>query len=294
MLVNVSYRSSIHRATKDRFVGRRAFTLLELLAVMAIITVLISMLLPAIQQSRETARRLQCKNNLMQIGLALCNYDSAHGCLPSGSVDPNRPIQNTPSGYHFGWIAQILPQLEQPALYTALDFSVGVHDKKNAATVARKVNVLICPSGMQLQTGSHCSYPACHHDLEAPIDIDNAGVMFLNSSFRRDDLFDGASNTIFVGETSEWGMNWAVGTRDTLRNTGSPINGVVIPTVNAQSAYITKLKPTEVGGFSSPHSAGANFLLGDGSVRFISENLTMRVFRQLGNRADGALPPADY
>lgn len=254
------------------------------MAVMAIITVLIAMLLPAIQQAREAARRFQCKNNLMQMGLALCNYESAHGCLPSGSIDVNRPIQNTLQGYHFGWIVQILPQLEQGNLFASADFSAGVHDKKNVGIVGARLKVFICPSYWAMGA----CYAACHHDVEAPIDIDNHGVMFLNSSIRHDDLIDGASNTIYVGEISETGMFWASGTRDTLRNTGTPINSAVIQP-GSQAAFVMNLKLLEVGGFGSIHVGGANFVFGDGSVRFLSENLSMRVFRQLGSRADGDL-----
>src|SRR5437763_15985646 len=106
---------------------RHGFTLLEMLVVTAVIGVIISLLLPAVQQAREGARRLSCRNNLMQIGLALRNYESAHGCLPPGSVDPHRPIKSEEKGYHVGWVVQILPHLEQFSIFNAFDFSVGVY-----------------------------------------------------------------------------------------------------------------------------------------------------------------------
>src|SRR5262245_32852973 len=90
---------------------RRGFTLIELLVVIAIIAVLIALLLPAVQQAREAARRTQCKNNLMQMGLALHNYEMTYERLPPGSVDPNRPIRNEPKDYHFGWMVKLLPYL---------------------------------------------------------------------------------------------------------------------------------------------------------------------------------------
>src|SRR5436190_14867486 len=134
----------------------RAFTLIELLVVVAIIAMLVGILLPAVIQAREAARRLKCSNNLRQIGLALRNYESAHGCLPPGSVDANRPIKSEDKGYHVGWIVQILPQLDQPNLYASYDFSVGIYHQKNgrAATVA--VEILRCPASGSL------SYSACH------------------------------------------------------------------------------------------------------------------------------------
>src|SRR4051794_28379521 len=92
---------------------RDGFTLIELLVVIAIISVLIALLLPAIQAAREAARRVQCVNNLMQIGIALQNYESSHELLPPGVINPSGPIQNAPTGYHASWMLQLLPFLEQ-------------------------------------------------------------------------------------------------------------------------------------------------------------------------------------
>ena len=268
---------------------RRAFTLIELLVVAAIIGLLIGILLPAVMQAREAARRLKCANNLMQIGLALRNYESAHDCLPPGSVDPNRPIKSEDKGYHFGWIVQILPQLDQPNVYTAYDFSAGIYDKKNSRAAMTSLDTLRCAS-----TGS-MSYSACHHDVEAPIDVDNNGVMFLNSSIRREDILDGISNTIFVGEAGAYGLGWASGTRATLRNTGTPINSNVVPPGGVAPAVpAAPLDLLEVGGFGSGHRSGAYFVFGDGAVRFLNQWISPPLFRQLGNRADGELPAGDF
>jgi prepilin-type N-terminal cleavage/methylation domain-containing protein len=269
-------------------IKRRAFTLVELLAVLVIILILAALLLPAIMNVRDVARRLQCANNLMQIGLALRNYESAHECLPPGSVDPNRPIKSEARGYHFGWVVQILPQLDQPNIFASYDFSVGIYHQKNTRANRVVVETLRCPTGSM-------SYSACHHDVEAPIDIDNKGVMFLNSSIRRSDIRDGASNTIFVGESSPFGLEWAEGTRTTLRNTGTPINGGhVRPGMSAPAAAPAALDPLEVGGFGSGHRGGAQFVFGGGAVRFLNEQISPQLFRQLGNRDDGELPAGDY
>lgn len=267
----------------------RAFTLIELLVVVAIITVLLGLLLPSVIQARDAARRLKCRNNLMQIGLALRNYESVHECLPPGSVDLNRPIKSEDKGYHVGRIVQVLPQLDQANAYAAYDFSVGIYHQNNKPAASAFLDVLRCPLSGAL------SYSACHHDVEAPIDVDNRGVMFLNSSVRREDIRDGVSNTIFVGESSPSGLGWASGTRATLRNTGSPINFAVVPaggmSVPVPAATVDLL---EVGGFGSGHRGGAYFVFGDGAVRFLNQWIAPPLLRQLGNRADGELPAGEF
>ena len=209
----------------SRGCSRRAFTIIEVLVVISIIAVLVALILPAVQQAREAARRVKCTNNLIQIGLALRTYETSHGCLPPGSVDVNGPVADDGKGYQFGWIVQILPHLEQSSLFAYFDFSVSVYDPRNAKfAMDVQLPVLICPSKNQQLPGD---YAGSHHDVEAPIDVDNHGVLFLNSSIRHEDIPDGVSHTLFVGET--WGtasrLGWATGTREMLRNTGTPING---------------------------------------------------------------------
>ena len=234
--------------------------------VIAIIAVLIALLLPAVQQAREAARRSQCKNNLVQIGLALQNYEMAFECLPPGSVDPNRPIRNEPVGYHFGWIVQLLPYLDQGNTAQHFKTANSVYDPLNRDARDVRIAVLLCSSNWAVsQTGGVTTYAGCHHDVEAPIDVDNNGVLFLNSSVRFRDIRDGVSNTIFVGELFDLPPNlgWASGTRATLRNAGSGIvgpsafqpgiPGVPIPPADAgPEAQILR-----VGGFGSPHVGGA-------------------------------------
>src|SRR5579885_1981406 len=100
----------------------RGFTLIEMLTVIAIIFVLITLLLPAVQATRELSRANHCRNNLLQLGLALGNYHSTHGVLPPGVVNEKGPISNLPNGYHVGWAVQILPFIEQANLYRRVDF----------------------------------------------------------------------------------------------------------------------------------------------------------------------------
>jgi prepilin-type N-terminal cleavage/methylation domain-containing protein len=264
--------------------GPRGFTLIELFVVLVIIMILVSLLLPAVQQAREAARRTGCRNNLMQIGLALRNYESAHECLPPGTVDVNRPLRNDAKGYQFSWAVQILPQLDLPNVHAVFDFRVGVYDKANNGAALQSIPVYTCPAGR-----ASGSYAACHHDVEAPIDADNHGVMFLNSSIRRDDIRDGASNTIFVGEGG--GGSWVSGSRDTLRNTGSPINSPVPAGASVAGMPAPRnFNVLAVGGFGSSHAGGAYFVFGDGAVRYLANGTSLQVLHQLGHRADGELP----
>jgi hypothetical protein len=244
----------------------------------------------------------------MQIGLALHNYDMAYERLPPGSVDPNRPIRNEPVGYHFGWIVQLLPYLDQLNTYDHFTDKVGVYDPANQAARNARISVLVCPSNPAISRiqGSvgYTTYAGCHHDVEAPIDIDNNGVLFLNSGIRYRDIRDGASNTIFVGEIADIpdGLGWASGTRATLRNAGSGINSApgfprpVAPSLPlGQGAAEPAAPPAkdalllQVGGFGSYHTGGSHFLIGDGSVRFISQNVNPATLKNLANRADGQL-----
>jgi prepilin-type N-terminal cleavage/methylation domain-containing protein/prepilin-type processing-associated H-X9-DG protein len=314
---------------------RTGFTMIEVLVVVAIIAVLISLLLPAVQSAREAARRAQCSNNLIQLGIALRGYEASHQVLPPGVVNPTGPIVETPSAYQFGWITQILPHFEQRNVYEHLDFNAGIYQANNLTARSVTINTLLCPSESRggRQPGGFAgglanfgtspipdpgltSYAACQNDVEAPIDSNNTGAFYLNSRVRSEEIEDGLSHTIFLGEKRPPGdeLGWAVGNRSTLRNTGTPINrtsleptdltpfmasfsaepipaGPDAPTTPADPAPAVPAPaippPLTVGGFSSHHPGGANFLFGDGSVRFLKVGIDERIYRLLGNRADG-------
>jgi prepilin-type N-terminal cleavage/methylation domain-containing protein/prepilin-type processing-associated H-X9-DG protein len=290
-----------------------AFTLIELLVVIAIISVLIGLLLPAVQSAREAARRAQCVNNLMQIGIALQSYESSHETLSPGVVAESGPVTNQPAGYGFGWMTQILPFLELRNLYHHFNLKVGLYEPPNATTRTNLIKTYLCPSDRGPTRDANrvalTSYAGVHHDVEAPIAADNHGVLFLNSAVRYDDVTDGTSNTLFVGEKliALPELGWASGSAASLRNTGVPVNASSPVMGNPAENPVTAEEPDDaasdravdpnsplyVGGFSSRHPGGANFAFGDGSIRFIKSSVNRRVFRLLGHRADGEFVDAD-
>jgi prepilin-type N-terminal cleavage/methylation domain-containing protein/prepilin-type processing-associated H-X9-DG protein len=204
---------------------RSGFTLVELLVVIAIIGILIALLLPAVQAAREAARRAQCTNNMVQLIIAVHNYESSHRAYPPGTIEAAGPIQNVPQGNHHNWISQLLPYFEQRTTYNHIDQTVGVYHPNNKPVRDLNINVLSCPSSWSSEAG-YTNYAGVHHDVEAPIDEDNNGVFFLNSGVRYVDVADGASQTLFMGEkpTLTGDLGWMSGTRATLRNTGTPMN----------------------------------------------------------------------
>ncbi len=329
------------------------FTLVELLVVIAIIGILVALLLPAVQAAREAARRMQCANNLVQLILAVHNYEMAHGVLPPGTVEAGGPILSQPKGYHHSWISQILPYFEERNAYNAIDRKVSVYDKANSNVRQLDLPTLGCPSEPSTISGAASNYAGVHHDVEAPIDTTNRGVFFLNSHVSYEDISDGASQTIFIGERlgESRDLGWLSGTRATLRNMGMPINALLGPLRRSTRGELIGLvddkgKPTDtteqpveedpiwelielqlpaaetssvdgaggspaaspgtspvpkrtvsltsVGGFGSHHPGGAQFALGDGSVRYYSETAPLGVLQQLADRADGKLLPGTF
>jgi prepilin-type N-terminal cleavage/methylation domain-containing protein/prepilin-type processing-associated H-X9-DG protein len=263
---------------------RAAFTLVELLVVIAIIGILIGMLVPAVGGMQEAARRSTCQNRLAQLGMALQKYESGHDVLPPGSTNPKGPIHNVPQGIQLSWTVHLLPYLDETATFKQIDLAAGAYAEKNAAVRSLRIAAFACPSqrsGIETPTPP-CDYAGCHHQVEAPIAEDNHGVLFLNSHISQRDVTDGVQHTIYLGEKrcGADDLGWMSGTRATLRNTGTPIDKTDEEKV-ANDLF--------VGGFGAYHPAGANFLFGDGAVRFISRDIDQDVYQQLGDRADGKL-----
>lgn len=286
---------------------RKAFTLIEMLVVIAIIAILIALLLPAVQQAREAARRTQCKNNLAQLGIAAHNYHMAFSVLPPGVVNVEGPIENLENGYHMSWLVQMLPSMEQANLFQQLDFSVSAYDPANATVRGVDISVFHCPSdNFQRDAFGLTNYAGCTGGENLPVDDDNSGLFFRNSSIDFRQVRDGCSNTLMFGERrlddfqNVQDLGWMSGTSATLRNTAVSLNtGTYSTTRFSGGGYGEAFSEEEIelpaapdpvqatGGFSSRHTGGAQFCVADGSVRFISENIDVDVFSFLGNREDG-------
>jgi prepilin-type N-terminal cleavage/methylation domain-containing protein/prepilin-type processing-associated H-X9-DG protein len=294
----------------------RGFTLVEMLSVVAVIAVLIALLLPAVQSARERARHVSCSNNMMQLALAIGNYASAHRTLPPGSVNETGPVLNIPVGYQMSWIVQILPFMEFRPLYSNINFRHGSYGPENGTATRSTIQLLMCPSNGKR---SSTNYAGCHHDVEAAIDVDNHGVLYLNSRVRFDDISDGLAHTILLGEIEAGipSLGWASGNGSTLRNTGHLLGDVelfatpfgstaparpgplksspgVTPSIvdlsAVQSLVDQGLLPVDyVGGFGSAHPSVTNFAFCDGSVRALKKTIAADTFRSLGHRSDGNL-----
>jgi prepilin-type processing-associated H-X9-DG protein len=303
--------------TPRRSPARRGpgFTLIEILVIISIVGVLASLLLPAIQQCREAARRSACINNLGQIAVALQQYQNVHDVLPPGVVNATGPILNLPRGYHHGWMLQILPFMDEGPVARCFDDAIDLYAPEHGTARSPVIASFLCPSdgGVILSSDrvAQGNYAGCHNDLETPIGANDHGVFFLNSRVGYEDVPDGSATTIFVGEKLRFGqdLGWASGTRATLRNTGFRPNSPDVlygtkpimpwddddPDSTEPPARPFDPDPTNpglVGGFSSRHNGGANFAFGDSSVRFIREGIDPRILRGLANRADGNLHEA--
>jgi prepilin-type N-terminal cleavage/methylation domain-containing protein len=248
---------------KRNLLPLRGFTLVEMLVVLAVIGMLVALLLPAVQQCRESARRMQCGSNLTQLIVAVNHYQTTHRVYPPGTIDAKGPILNARLGFHHGWVVQVLPYLESQNAWNKVHHDLSIYHPKNKLVNKSYLSVVLCPSSTSGAPAS--DYAGCHHDAESPIDIDNNGVFFLNSRLGPRDIKDGTSSPIFLGEKifDSWDMEWSSGTRGTLRNTGSTINKLTLRNggltgVTPGSAYGgpqgppgAKLDPLDVPGLES-------------------------------------------
>jgi len=302
---------------------RRGFTLIELLVVIAIIAILVALLLPAVQQAREAARRTQCKNNLKQIGLAFHNFHDAHDHLPTGARDgagTSYACCNAQERRGWSWSYQILPYLDQSNLY-----EIGKEDDPNGTypLVARHgVKGYYCPS-RRTPTAYGSGYYRCDYAgnggergtggiAAAPSD-GQKGVLVRNTAraeLRINDIKDGSSNTIMVAEKalhpdrhgSDGGDNepWNnAGWDECVIRHGAAINSAGdeygLPPRYDTDAPTDTIAVTDKGGrswtnwhpfFGSAHQGGMNACLADGAVRLISYNIDDKVMRRLSLRDD--------
>jgi prepilin-type N-terminal cleavage/methylation domain-containing protein/prepilin-type processing-associated H-X9-DG protein len=286
---------------------RHAFTLIELLVVITIIGILIGLLLPAVQSAREAARRTTCINNLKQLGLAVQAYLSEFQVAPisitsfGGEADP---VKRTTNLNGKGWIASILPHLEQQTLFNRFNFGKLITDAGHTTAMSTIIPVLHCPNdpeSMMLSTAQANGWPAavavtnykgCIGDTRmgsqgvGTPDCHNTspcnGVFWRNNyqyAARWNRFPDGTSNTFLIGEDVPKFNNhsaWAYSNGDyasahmPLNFRGDPNNW-----------------PTAIS-FRSEHPGGANFCFADSSVHWITDSISIPVYRALSTR-DGRL-----
>jgi prepilin-type N-terminal cleavage/methylation domain-containing protein/prepilin-type processing-associated H-X9-DG protein len=188
---------------------RKGFTLIELLVVIAIIAVLIALLLPAVQSAREAARRMQCTNNLKQIGLGLFNYETANGALPPTSVlkgvEPGSPVKQFKSNW--STLARISPYLEQSAMFNGMNFSYKCSDVQNTTFGMVEVSFFLCPSDPAPPRAANgnagLSYGNVVGDWYVWEELGqiNRVAFSPNVSKRLAQVTDGLSNTAFFSES---------------------------------------------------------------------------------------------
>jgi prepilin-type processing-associated H-X9-DG protein len=214
--------------------------------------------------------------------------------MPPGTVNLTGPIRNIEEGYHMSWLVQILPSIEQAGLFGMINFNESVYAPLNTAPRATVIISFLCPSDNR-QSGGVSSYAGCFSGDDVAIDMNNNGLLFLNSGVGYQEIRDGASNTILAGEkivaAGFKDLGWMSGTMATLRNTEVPINagwdiGGSRTTRNGSMAPLPAPSDTATSGFSSQHTGGAQFVFADGSVRFLSENIDLKTYSHLGNRED--------
>lgn len=190
---------------KSKHLNRPGFTLVELLVVIAIIGILIGMLLPAVQQVREAARRISCANNLKQMALALHNYQSAHKCFPPGVVDNDDNLQDA---MHSGFV-YMLPYIEQTNLYDRYDLSTDWKSAQNLPLASYTIPIFHCASNnSQVEqnggvTGTSLDYALNKGSLAYLHDQGLRDGMFdVNSRTSFASIRDGSSNTLMMGEAA--------------------------------------------------------------------------------------------
>jgi len=295
--------------------SRRGFTLIELLVVIAVIAILVALLLPAVQQAREAARRTQCKNNLHNIGLALHNYHDTFRTFPCGwiSVDPATHLPSAHEGITgVGWASMILPNIDQAPLYNIFNANLAIEDPANDQFRLTFLPVFSCPSDPQPQRWpieeeanpgtvicelSTANYIAAFGTVEldgcenppgtAPVAANGQcigdGAFYHNSKIQIRDFTDGTSSTFVVGERVTrpalgWHSTW-VGRVAEGEEAFQRVLGSLDHVPNDPVAHFDD--------FSSQHEGGSQFLLGDGHVRFISENIDKGVYQSLGTIRGG-------
>ena len=266
---------------------RRGLTILELLVVMAVLGVLVALILPAIQAAREAARRMECSNNLKQIGLALHAYHDLLNTFPPGWRDDH--MQSSA----YAWSNGLLPLLDQHDAFNRICFEATLDAPQHAPISQFNLKPFQCPSDVapyhwELRDHSvphpvlmelpHSNYVSVFGTLDPDGTVlEGDGAFVRNRSFRTADIEAGLSNTMFVGEraASQLPATW-FGFLYQGEEAQSRVAGYVNNPPGAEGA--------DESEFSSRHSDGAFFLWGDGHVSFIPTSIDRTTYRSHGTR----------
>src|SRR5205085_5230411 len=258
--------------------SRRAFTLVELLIVIAIIGLLIALLLPAVQMARESARRTNCLSHLHQIGVALNSYHTAKRAFPTGCTE----FRVVPTGKQrqLAWSAYLLPFLEEQTTFDQLDLSKGFDAPENAVGAARVVPVYLCSSVPREDPLVHGRGPTDYGGIYGErigwdgrptlerVNDPPKGTMLIDKPVSLRMITDGASHTLIVSEDSEFTDNQWINGRNIFDQSFA---------INSAPAYENDIR--------SHHPGGANGLLADGSAPFLSEQMNLRVLAAICTRS---------
>jgi prepilin-type N-terminal cleavage/methylation domain-containing protein/prepilin-type processing-associated H-X9-DG protein len=304
--------------------SRTGFTLIELLVVIAIIAILIGLLLPAVQKIRAAAQRMKCSNQLKQLALGLHNYHDTNSTFPAGvhrnqgAAPPStnnytlteNPIRRT------NWTIEVLPYIEQDnvqRLWNYTNFNANRGVTGDPLTVSwRVIPTLICPAA-PIQpadtTSDAASSPPRHWGLTCYMgnagrrnyrraDQTNDGPFIHNQKRTFADITDGTSNTVFLGERgfvdpifkstgddlAFWGWYTFGAEGDVLLSAAERINWKMVTSPATQAEYDLRINV-----FGSSHTGGANFAMGDGSVRFLSDSTDLVTLQRLCMHQDGTV-----
>jgi len=292
---------------------RHGFTLVELLVVIAIIAILMGIVMPAVQQARETARRIKCANNLKQLGLALHQFQDLYGRFPPGRASGPLPEAwvYQPKVNH-GWAPYILPFVEQQNLYDTYNWDLWSADHLNQPLMAQQLRMFQCPSAQQDRY--YTSWPfspsgdkaACGdyaptwsvNPVLARLGLsdmaeDARGVLVPEQMTRLAQITDGTSNTMLLTEDAGRPKQWRAGRPgpDQIVPGGAwagPNNGIVLQGSSPDGTVVPGPCPmncTNEGQVYSFHPNGANAAFADGSVHFLHAGISIRVLSALITRA---------
>jgi prepilin-type N-terminal cleavage/methylation domain-containing protein/prepilin-type processing-associated H-X9-DG protein len=273
---------------------RRGFTLVELLVVIAIVGLLVALVLPAVQASREAGRRTECANNLRQIGIGLVHYHDALRSFPPGLVD--RRTGANPQGKQLSWNVFLLPFIEEESAYQLFDLSAGFNRAPNRVAAGTVLPIFLCPSTAFLasdrkgpttgdangngawNTGDDLAFTdyGGNFGFSGPDTPYMNGVLIYERALSMKQITDGTSHTLIVSEDTGRGAafdgQWANG--ENIFDTNGPINDRSAPSYLWANNEIW-----------SDHPQGVNLLYCDGSVRFTNEQLDLKTLAALCTRA---------